>query len=124
MKDILVAFGPITLMIAVFYAPVFLIYRVACSAKKNTSYVLIAGLLLGWLGAAVVAMICPRMSDEEFAVMHPPRVAKVRVVKERVVKARITKAPGKPMDIGTMILWGISVCALGLGGMMFFISRM
>lgn len=122
MKAIILAFGPTTLLIALFYAPVILIYFVALSAKKNTSYVLIAGLLLGWIGAALVALICPRLSDEEFALMHPPRVAKVRAVKQ--VVAKVVKPVGKPMNVGTVVLWGLGVCALGLGGMMFFISRL
>lgn len=73
MKDLIEISVPILLLMLAWFAPVYVIYRVSRVARKNTSYVLVAGLLLGWIGAAVVALILPRMSDEEWQAFTAPR---------------------------------------------------
>ena len=107
--DLLTSFGPAALLLAVWFAPVLLIYKVAKTAKKNTSYVLLGGLLLGWLGAAVVALILPRQSDAEFAAMHSrqPRV----------------RSGSAPLSLTAIVLLGVGVCSLILVAGLVFISQ-
>ena len=108
-QDLIFSFGPILLLLLVWFAPIALVYKVAKEARKNTSYVLLGGLLLGWVGAAVVALILPRQSDEEFAAMHAPRV-----------RAKDTGSIG----ITTIVLTTLGFCLLVLVGFLFFVSQM
>lgn len=67
MNNLISAFLPLIVFLVIAFAPVALIYKAAESARKNTTYVLLAGIFLGWLGAGIVALILPRMNDEEWA---------------------------------------------------------
>lgn len=107
-QDLLSSFSFPALLLAAWFAPVALIYKVAKSAHKNTSFVLLGGLLLGWLGAAVVALILPRQSDAEFAALHSRQQA---------------RATGTPLSLTGIVLVGVGVCSLILVAGLVFISQ-
>jgi hypothetical protein len=54
---------PILVIFAIWFIPVAIVYKAAEAGRKNTDHVLIAGIFLGWIGAAIVALILPRMDE-------------------------------------------------------------
>lgn len=57
----------ILLLLAGWFLPVGVVCWLAKEAGKDIQKVLLAGLLLGWIGAAFAAAILPAMSAEEVA---------------------------------------------------------
>jgi hypothetical protein len=94
MNNLVGSFLPVIVGVLLWFAPIALIYKVAKDSRKNTSHVLLGGLLLGWIGAAVVALILPRMSDAEWAAFSGG------------------KPKGEPWGELAIVMGGIGVCAV------------
>jgi hypothetical protein len=58
---------PLGVVFLIWFVPVALVYKAAEAGRKNTDYVLFAGLFLGWIGAAVIALILPNMDEAQWA---------------------------------------------------------
>lgn len=108
MTNLVASFLPITIVIALWFAPILLIYKVAKAAKKNTSHVLLGGLLLGWVGAGLVALISAPMSAADFAAMHPAKASGSR----------------QPLDSTKIFIGAILLCGLIFAAFMVFIASL
>lgn len=70
----------------IYWAPVAVVVMAANQAQKRTGWVIGAGALAGWIGAGLVALILPPLSDEEWAAYkNPPRDADADDYTMRVV---------------------------------------
>jgi len=67
----------LVLWLAIIYGPVFVVVKLASIARKNTTWVFITGICLGWIGAALAAVILPRMTDEEIKAAEDAQAARV-----------------------------------------------
>ena len=101
MKDIIESFGPPALtMLAVFVLLILPLYWLAGYAKKERKdhrIVVVVGLLTTWLVGLLILLILPKLSDEEFAKINPPK---------QVAKRR----DGEGMSEVGIIFCGLGVC--------------
>lgn len=108
MKNLMESFGVVSVCLALWFLPVWWIYRVAVAARKNGGHVLIGGLMMGWIGAGLVAMISPPMSDEAWAAHLRKQEA----------------GRGAGLGESGLVFAGLGVMTLGLLGFMGFLMMM
>jgi len=97
---------PILVIFAIWFVPVAIVYKAAEAGRKNTDHVLIAGIFLGWIGAAIIALILPRMDEAAWVEF-----------KERQQRKKRQKA-SSPSSSGRSIEWNEQAIIFGALAMM------
>ncbi len=110
---------PIIVIFAIWFIPVAIVYKAAEAGRKNTDHVLIAGIFLGWIGAAIVALILPRM-DEAAWVEFKERQQRRKRKKDSPQKA--SSGPRMEWSEQTILFTAMGVMALLCVGFIAFLQ--
>lgn len=130
MKALLESFGLGTLgalilvgAAAFYILPAWFLVQFAKRERKDWRVALVSCLLFTWLFAWLIVLIVPKLSDED----HERINGKVEPVQKsfRVSGVKLPKADLSGMNADDWfkpVLWGLGICAAGVGGMIAFFS--